>query len=47
MTLGNLALFVRGRAAALQSPNEVTHTAAAPLPKKQTFAHESVLKAKL
>ena len=47
VTLGNLALYVRGRAAALQSPNECTHTAAAPLPKKQTFAHESVLKAKL
>ena len=47
VTLGNLALYLRGRAAALQSPNECTHTAAAPLPKKQTFAHESVLKAKL
>lgn len=47
VTLGNLALFLRGKDAALQSPNEVTHTAPAPLPKKQMFAHESVLKAKL
>jgi len=47
VTLGNLALFVQGVSSALSSPNELTHTASAPVPKKQTFAHEFLLRAKL
>ena len=47
VTLGNLATFVRGTSDALKSPNELTHTAPAPLPSKQRFAHERTRRAKL